>query len=143
MVNDDVSSWLWEMLSDEDLLHFEFQFTRTSEKNPEHTFRALRLSSFFRKKKDKMKRSEENPKHSSTSLIQVSLNPEFYDRTKHMRRYYHFVNDVHVITDGHVELVRAPSAEMHADFLTKNLFQAQLNHHLTALGLISGDFPPI
>ena len=67
MVNDDVSSWLWEMLSDEDLLHFEFQFTRTSERNPEHTFRALRLSSFLRKKKDKMKRSEENPKHSTVS----------------------------------------------------------------------------
>ena len=58
-----------------------------------------------------------------------------------MRRYYHFVNDV--ITDGHVELGRVPSEEMHADFLTKNLSQAQLNHHLTALGLISGEFPPI
>lgn len=77
----------------------------------------------------------------STSSIQVSLNPEFYDRTKHMRRYYHFVNDV--ITDGHVELVRVPSEEMHADFLTKNLSQAPFNHHLTALGLLSGEFPPI
>ena len=60
MVNDEVSLWLQEMLSDEDLLHFEFEFTKTSERDPKHTFRTLRLSSFFRKKKDEMKRIEEN-----------------------------------------------------------------------------------
>ena len=77
----------------------------------------------------------------STSAIQVSMNPEYYDRTKHMKRYYHFVNDV--ISEGSVELVRFSSAEMHADFLTKNLFQALLDHHLTAIGVISGDFPSV
>ena len=77
----------------------------------------------------------------STSAIQVSMNPEYYDRTKHMKRYYHFVNDV--ISEGSVELVRFSSEEMHADFLTKNLFQALLDHHLTAIGVISGDFPSV
>ena len=77
----------------------------------------------------------------STSAIQVSLNPEYYDRTKHMRRYYHFVNDV--ISDGSVELIRFSSEEMHADFLTKNLFQALLYHHLQAIGVISGVFPSV
>ena len=58
-----------------------------------------------------------------------------------MKRYYHFVNDV--ISEGSVELIRFSSEEMHADFLTKNLFQALLDHHLTAIGVISGDFPSV
>ena len=77
----------------------------------------------------------------STSAFQVSMNPEYYDRTKHMKRYYNFVNDV--LTAGSVDLVRFPSEEMHADFLTKNLFQALLNDHLTAIGVISGAFPSV
>ena len=74
----------------------------------------------------------------STSAIQVSLNPEYYDRTKHMRRYYNFVNDA--ITEGYVELIQYASKDMHADFLTKNLFQASLYLHLDAIGVIRGTF---
>ena len=32
---------------------------------------------------------------------------------------------------------------MHADFLTKNLFQAPLYHHLAAIGVINGEFPSV
>ena len=59
------------------------------------------------------------------SAIQMTKNPEFHGRAKHIGINFHFVREL--VSDGTVELQYCPTQEMIADMLTKGLPQEQFN----------------
>jgi hypothetical protein len=67
------------------------------------------------------------------SSIQLTKNPVFHTRTKHIEVHYHFVRE-HVLS-GEVELQYVPTDRQTADIFTKPLGMDKLRHFSSALGL--------
>lgn len=65
----------------------------------------------------------------------IAHNPAFHERTKHIKRDYHYVREK--VEEGFLETVHVPSSMQTADLLTKAL-PIQQHHLLTSkLGLVS------
>ena len=59
------------------------------------------------------------------SAIQMSKNPQFHGRAKHIGIKYHFIHEL--VSDGTVKLRYCPTEEMIADMLTKSLPHDRFN----------------
>ena len=59
------------------------------------------------------------------SAIQMSKNPQFHGRARHIGIKYHFIREL--VSDGTVKLRYCPTEEMIADMLTKSLPHDRFN----------------
>ena len=71
------------------------------------------------------------------SEIQLTINPRFHDKTKHIAIKVHFIREQ--VADGQVQLLYCSTSEMAADILTKSLPKPKHYHCLHLMGLDSED----
>jgi hypothetical protein len=67
------------------------------------------------------------------SVIAIAQNPEFHDRTKHIKVRHHFL--CQVVEKGEVNLTYMPTREQTTDAMTKGLYQEKHERFVTAMGL--------
>ena len=72
------------------------------------------------------------------SCIQVSKNPLFHDRSKHIEIRYHFIQDY--VQRGAVELWYISTDEQVVDILTKSLGRAKFAFFRDKLGVVQDTF---
>jgi hypothetical protein len=65
--------------------------------------------------------------------IALDKNPEFHERTKHIKRRYHFIREA--VESGDIELGFVPTQQMVADVLTKAPTQELHAQHRSGLGV--------
>ena len=63
--------------------------------------------------------------HDNQSCVQMSMNPVFHDKSKHIEIRYHFIRDM--VQKGAVKLQYIPTDDQTADVLTKLIPKANLN----------------
>jgi hypothetical protein len=68
------------------------------------------------------------------SAIELSKNPVFHDRSKHIDTIYHFIRDC--VKEGRVKVVSIGTAEQLADILTKALPRERFCELRDRLGLV-------
>src|SRR5437764_11196393 len=68
--------------------------------------------------------------------IELTKNPEYHRRTKHISIQYHFTREC--VENGEIELVYVPTEDMIADGLTKALPKARFDQFVNLLGLHAG-----
>ncbi|KAI5328239.1 hypothetical protein L3X38_027636 [Prunus dulcis] len=71
----------------------------------------------------------------NTSAIAMSKNPVFHQRSKHIRRKFHFIRDA--IQDGEIDLVYYKGEEQIADIFTKALSKDRFSYLRSLLGVKS------
>ncbi|KAH9781841.1 hypothetical protein KPL71_008631 [Citrus sinensis] len=71
----------------------------------------------------------------SSSAIQLSKNPKFHERTKHIDVRMHFIRDE--ISKGVVNVVKVPTEVNPADMLTKPLPSVRFRNLLSLIGCVS------
>ncbi|CAL9001481.1 unnamed protein product [Prunus brigantina] len=71
----------------------------------------------------------------NTSAIAMSKNPVFHQRSKHIRRKFHFIRDA--IQDGEIDLVYCKGEEQIADIFTKALSKDRFSYLRSLLGVKS------
>jgi hypothetical protein len=72
------------------------------------------------------------------SCIQLSENPVFHDRSKHIEIRYHFIRDY--VQRGAVELRHISTDEQVADILTKSLGRGKFVFFRDKLGVVRNTF---
>ena len=72
------------------------------------------------------------------SCIQLSENPVFHDRSKHIEIKYHFIRDY--VQRGAVTLQYISTNEQVADILTKSLGRGKFIHFRDKLGVVKNNF---
>ena len=72
------------------------------------------------------------------SCIQLSENPVFHDRSKHIEIKYHFIRDY--VQRGAVELQYISTDEQVADVLTKSLGRGKFVFFRDKLGVVKNNF---
>ena len=72
------------------------------------------------------------------SCIQLSENPVFHDRSKHIEIRYHFIHDY--VQRGAVELQYISTNEQVADILTKSLGRGKFVFFRDKLGVVQNTF---
>lgn len=73
--------------------------------------------------------------YDSSSAIQLSKNPKFYERTKHVDIMLHFIKDE--IAQEVVNVVKIPFEHNVADILTKPLPSVKFKASLNLIGVVS------
>jgi hypothetical protein len=68
------------------------------------------------------------------SVISLSKNPVFHDRSKHIDIRYHFIREC--VENGKVEIEFIRSEEQLADVLTKALGRGKLQEQRAKIGMI-------
>jgi hypothetical protein len=71
------------------------------------------------------------------SAQRLALNPEFHERSKHIKVKYHLVREM--VAEKVIEVLRATSAQMRADMFTKPVIAQPHHSHRTGLGLLDVD----
>ncbi|CAL2266202.1 unnamed protein product [Prunus armeniaca] len=71
----------------------------------------------------------------NTSAIAMSKNPVFHQRSKHIRRKFHFIRDA--IQDGEIDLIYCKGEEQIADIFTKALPKDRFSYLRSLLGVKS------
>ena len=71
----------------------------------------------------------------SSSAIQLSKNPKYHERTKHIDVRMHFIGDE--ISKGVVNVVKVPTEVNPADMLTKPLPSVRFRNLLSLIGCVS------
>ncbi|KAI5317617.1 hypothetical protein L3X38_037324 [Prunus dulcis] len=71
----------------------------------------------------------------NTSAIAMSKNPVFHQRSKHIRRKFHFIRDA--IQNGEIDLVYCKGEEQIADIFTKALPKDRFSYLRSLLGVKS------
>ncbi|KAI5342475.1 hypothetical protein L3X38_010350 [Prunus dulcis] len=71
----------------------------------------------------------------NTSAIAITKNPVIHQKTKHIDRRYHFIEDA--LQEGIIDLVYCPIKEQLADIFTKPLAKYQFNYLRSMLGVKS------
>ena len=66
------------------------------------------------------------------SAIALVKDPVYHERTKHIRRRYHFIREV--VDEGEAEVRFCPTQDQLADLLTKPVARAQLERLLQRMG---------
>jgi len=67
------------------------------------------------------------------SAMAIAKNPQFYDRTKHIEVWHHFL--CHKVEDGEIRLEYVPTGDQVADALIKGLNQEKHNKFAREMGL--------
>ena len=67
------------------------------------------------------------------SCVQMSVNPIFYDKSKHIQIRYHFIGDM--VQKDAVELQYIPTDDQTADILTKPLPRVKFEYFRGKLGV--------
>ncbi|KAI5349763.1 hypothetical protein L3X38_002652 [Prunus dulcis] len=70
-----------------------------------------------------------------TSAIAMSKNPVFHQRSKHIRRKFHFIRDA--IQNGEIDLVYCKGEEQIADIFTKALPNDRFSFYLGCIGTVT------
>ena len=73
--------------------------------------------------------------YDSSSAIQLSKNPKYHERTKHIDVRMHFIRDE--ISKGVVNVVKVPTEVNPADMLTKPLPSVRFRNLLSLIGCVS------
>ncbi|KAI5323716.1 hypothetical protein L3X38_032788 [Prunus dulcis] len=71
----------------------------------------------------------------NTSAIAMSKNPVFHQRSKHIRKKFHFIRDA--IQNGEIDLVYCKGEEQIADIFTKALPKDRFSYLRSLLGVKS------
>ena len=69
----------------------------------------------------------------SQSAIQLSKNPMFHAKTKHVDVRYHFIREV--LEDKQIQLVKTHTSENPTDLLTKGLPKESFAHFCELMGI--------
>jgi hypothetical protein len=75
----------------------------------------------------------------SKSAIQITKNPVFHERNKHVALKYHFSR--HLQADGRMSIQYIPTERQVADALTKALYGPKLSWSQEQMGLVTWDDP--
>ena len=67
------------------------------------------------------------------SCVQMSMNPVFHDKSKHIEIRYHFIRDM--VRKGAVELQYIPTDDQTVDVLTKPLPRVKFEYFRRRLGI--------
>ena len=76
--------------------------------------------------------------YDNQSCIQLSDNPVFHDRSKHIEIIYHFICDY--VQRGVVELQYISTDEQVADIVMKSLGRGKFIHFRDKLGVVQNTF---
>ena len=71
----------------------------------------------------------------SSSSIQLSKNPKYHERTKHVDAMFHFIRDE--IRNGVINVIKIPSEVNPADMLTKPLPTVKFRNSLNLIGIVN------
>ena len=71
--------------------------------------------------------------YDNQSCIQMSMNPVFHDKTKHIEIRYHYIRDM--MQKGVVELQYVRTNDQTTDVLTKPLLRTKFEHFRRRLGV--------